>query len=81
MKTAISIPDEVFESAERLAQRLGLARSDLYARAVAQFIAAQDQHSITERLNAVHSESGAGDRPDAWLAAVQARALGRDAEW
>ena len=34
MKTAISIPDEVFRSAERLAQRLGVSRSELYAKAV-----------------------------------------------
>jgi predicted DNA-binding protein len=34
MKTAISLPDEVFESAEQLAKRLGKSRSELYALAI-----------------------------------------------
>ena len=39
MKTAISIPDETFEAAETLAGRLGLSRSELYATAVAEYLA------------------------------------------
>ncbi len=34
MKTAISIPDEIFEQAERLAKTRGWSRSELYANAV-----------------------------------------------
>ena len=38
MKTAISIPDEVFEAADRTAKKLGVSRSELYATAVHEFI-------------------------------------------
>ena len=43
MKTAISIPDPVFRSAERLAARLGLSRSELYCRALKDLLARHDQ--------------------------------------
>ena len=39
MKTAISLPDALFHSAEALAHRLGVSRSKLFANAVAEFIA------------------------------------------
>jgi metal-responsive CopG/Arc/MetJ family transcriptional regulator len=39
MKTAISIPDEVFEEAERLAIELQTSRSQLYSRALQEFVA------------------------------------------
>jgi metal-responsive CopG/Arc/MetJ family transcriptional regulator len=35
MKTAISLPDELFESADALARRMGISRSKLFATAVA----------------------------------------------
>jgi metal-responsive CopG/Arc/MetJ family transcriptional regulator len=38
MKTAISIPDLLFDEAEKLAQRLGMSRSELYAKALAAYI-------------------------------------------
>ena len=38
MKTAISIPDDVFAEAEETAQRLGVSRSGLYTRAIAEFV-------------------------------------------
>lgn len=53
MKTAISLPDEVFESAERLAQRLGKSRSRLYSDAVAAYVARHADGGVTEELNAV----------------------------
>ena len=39
MKTAISIPDNIFESADDLAKRLGLSRSELYVKAIVQYLA------------------------------------------
>jgi metal-responsive CopG/Arc/MetJ family transcriptional regulator len=38
MKTAISIPDQVFKSAEVLASRLGISRSELYAKAIEAYV-------------------------------------------
>jgi len=51
MKTAVSIPDELFREADHLAHRLGISRSELYVRAVAEYIGAHREQSVTERLN------------------------------
>ena len=74
MKTAISLPDALFESAESLAHHLGMSRSQLFANAVAEFIARHDQTMVTERLNAVYANA-ADEQPDLGLAALQARSL------
>ena len=55
MKTAISIPDQVFEAAESLAHRLGVSRSELYAKAVEAFIKQHRNQGVTARLNEVYS--------------------------
>ncbi len=55
MKVALSIPDELFESAETLIKRLGVSRSRLYATALAEFVAKNRGRKITERLNAVYA--------------------------
>jgi predicted transcriptional regulator len=78
MKTAVSIPNPLFEGAERTARRLGLSRSALYARALADFITAQRQQGITEALNAVYAAEPSSLDPA--LAAMQAASLGPD-EW
>ncbi len=55
MKVGISIPDELFESAETLTKRLGVSRSRLYATALAEFVAKHRGRKITERLNSVYA--------------------------
>jgi metal-responsive CopG/Arc/MetJ family transcriptional regulator len=54
MKTAISIPDNIFEEAEKLARRLGISRSELYQRAVARFIEQQSGDVVRGALNRVY---------------------------
>ncbi len=77
MKTAISIPDPIFASAEALASRLGVSRSQLYATALARLIAEHERGQITARLNAVYGDVGAApSKLEAGYAALQARALG-----
>ena len=62
MKTAISLPDEIFSAADQLAGRLGVSRSELYATAVAEFLAKHTDSEVTARLNQVYAEeSGAID--------------------
>jgi metal-responsive CopG/Arc/MetJ family transcriptional regulator len=51
MKTAISVPDEIFEDAEALAARLGKSRSQLYAEAMAEYLTRHDPESVTERMD------------------------------
>ncbi len=56
MKTAISLPDALFKSGDTLAKRLGVSRSELYARALADFVAKHRANQVTQRLNAVYAE-------------------------
>jgi metal-responsive CopG/Arc/MetJ family transcriptional regulator len=51
MKTAISIPDELFETAELLVEKLKISRSKLYARAIAEFVAKYDSDLVTEQMD------------------------------
>jgi metal-responsive CopG/Arc/MetJ family transcriptional regulator len=55
MKTAVSMPDDLFRLAEATARRLRVSRSELYAKAIAEFLKRQDGNAITERLNDVYS--------------------------
>ena len=54
MKTAISLPDELFEAADKLAQAMGLSRSELYRHAIARFLEQHADSRVTERLDAVY---------------------------
>ena len=58
MKTAISIPDDVFEEAERLAAELQTSRSQLYSRALLEFVARHAPDRLTEAMNRVVDEVG-----------------------
>ena len=55
MKTAVSIPDELFSAADSLARRLGMSRSRLFATALAEYLAKHRAAKVTERLNAVYA--------------------------
>lgn len=78
MKTAVSIPDDVFADAERLARRLQTSRSQLYARALAEFVARHDDDRVTALMDQAVRE--AAEEPDAFVRAAAARTL-RQAEW
>ena len=56
MKTAISIPDSVFEAADKFAQRIGISRSQLYSKAVTEYLKEHKNKSITKKLNEVYSK-------------------------
>jgi predicted transcriptional regulator len=58
MKTAVSIPDDVFEDAELLASRLQTSRSQLYARALSEFVDRHDNDRVTAAMNEVIDEVG-----------------------
>jgi metal-responsive CopG/Arc/MetJ family transcriptional regulator len=78
MKTAISLPDDLFESADALAKRLGVSRSELYATAVAEFLAKHQDAKVTERLDEVYGHHPSRlERP---LRRAQRRSL-RPTEW
>jgi predicted transcriptional regulator len=78
MKTAVSIPDELFRQADALAGHLGKSRSELYREALADYVARRDPAAVTSALNELADELAA-DRTDfAERAAHQALA---SAEW
>jgi metal-responsive CopG/Arc/MetJ family transcriptional regulator len=52
MKTAVSIPDSIFETADQLAKELGISRSELYARALEELIRNRKREHITASINA-----------------------------
>jgi metal-responsive CopG/Arc/MetJ family transcriptional regulator len=79
MKTAISLPDDLFASADALASRLGMSRSGLIAAALAEFIAKHRAAKVSERLNAVYSAEES--RVDAAIAAAQRKATRAAKEW
>jgi len=56
MKTAISLPDEIYHSADQLAKRLGMSRSELYAKAVALYISAHQNEAVTEALDKIYAK-------------------------
>lgn len=76
MKTAISIPDDVFESGERLGKRLGISRSRLYATALAEFVALHRGRKLTAQLDAVYGDVDSSLDPH--LRRLQARSLARN---
>lgn len=53
MKTAISIPDDLFEDAERLARTLNKSRSRLYGDAVREYVARHSADQVTQALDQV----------------------------
>jgi len=77
MKTAISLPDDLFRSADTLAGRLGVSRSQLFATALAEYLAKHQAKKITDQLNAVYADHSS--RLDPGLGALQSRTLPRDA--
>ncbi|MBK8804401.1 MAG: hypothetical protein IPN71_20530 [Fibrobacteres bacterium] len=62
MKTAISLPDSVFEAAETMVLARGWTRSRLYAEALRHYLREQDPADITDRLNAVHPPQEASEQ-------------------
>jgi hypothetical protein len=58
IKTAVSIPDDVFEEAERLAAEMQTSRSQLYSRALQEFVARHAPNRLTEAMNRVVDEVG-----------------------
>jgi metal-responsive CopG/Arc/MetJ family transcriptional regulator len=56
MKTAISLPDSVFEEAEALARELGVSRSELYTQALIAHLRKYNRNQILNKLNQVYSQ-------------------------
>ena len=78
MKTAISIPDEVYEGAERLARRTKKSRSRLFSDALKEYLARHAPDEVTEAMNRACAEAGEGRDP--FVSSAARRILERS-EW
>ena len=76
MKTAISIPEKVYKSAEDLANRLGKSRSQLYTQAISSYVEKHNNECVTKKLNEVYALTDS--RLDKSLRKLQARSINRE---
>ncbi len=76
MKTAVSIPDPLFQTVEELCERHRIPRSRFYAMAIKQFADAYRENDITERLNRVYAKESSS--VDSALTRAQIRALTKE---
>ena len=79
MKTAVSIPDDVFERAEAWARRAGQSRSEVYSRALREYVSRHSPDEVTAAMNAV-CDAVAAEPKDPFLIAASRRIL-RRTEW
>jgi len=78
MKTAVSIPDDIFRAADRLARRTKRSRSRLFSDALREYLARHTAERVTEAMDRACQE--AGDTIDSFVAAAARRTLERS-EW
>jgi metal-responsive CopG/Arc/MetJ family transcriptional regulator len=78
MKTAISIPDDIFASAERLARRTKRSRSQLFSDALKEYLARHGNDEVTESMDRVCLDIGV--QPAAFVSSSARRVLKRT-EW
>lgn len=78
MKTAVSVPDAVFERAEKLARRMRKSRSQLYSDALGEYVARHDRATVTAALDALYEgEDSGSDR----FVRESARRVLRSTDW
>lgn len=78
MKTAVSIPDELFEEADRLARTTRKSRSQVFSEALREYLARHASDEVTEAMDRVVGEVG---QPEGGFAAVAARRTLAKTEW
>ena len=79
MKTAISLPEDLYRGAERYAKRTRKSRSQLYAEALSEYLARHAPDEVTEDMNMVVEQLG-GVPPDPFAAGAARRVL-KAVEW
>jgi metal-responsive CopG/Arc/MetJ family transcriptional regulator len=78
MKTAVSIPDEVFEKVEKLAKRARKSRSEVFSAALREYVARHAPDEVTESINRVCD--GIGNQDDVFVRTAARRILEKT-EW
>lgn len=75
MKVTVSVPDDVFQKAEALARRTKRSRSEVYSRALAEYVARHAPDRVTEAMDRAVDE--VGDRPERFAQTTSRRVLKR----
>jgi predicted transcriptional regulator len=78
MKVAVSVPDDVFEEAEQLARRMKRSRSEVYSRALAEYVARHAPDRVTEAMDRALAEIG--EPADHFVHTASRRVL-RHSDW
>jgi len=78
MKTDISIPNPVYQAAEKLAKELGISLSELYSAALTAYVSEHKRQSVTEKLNEVYKTEASSIEPE--LVEIQVVAVGNE-QW
>ncbi len=78
MKTAVSIPDEVFEKVERFARRAKRSRSEVFSAALKEYIARHSPDEVTAAIN--QAIENIADQRDEFVSAAARRVLEKT-EW
>lgn len=79
MKTAVSVPDDLFAKADRLARRSHRSRSEVYSAALREYVARHAPDEVTAGIDAVLADVGV-DEPDPFVSAASCRTLA-GTEW
>jgi len=76
MKPEISVPNPIYEAAERLAEELGMSLSEFYVAALAAYVATYQNGDITKRLDEVYTKEVSTLEPE--LVAIQIASIGEE---
>lgn len=79
MKTAVSVPDELFARAEALSAELNVSRSELFARALREFVERFSTRQLTQQMNEVCDRLGDDNTLDEGVKAARRKVLSREA--
>ena len=81
MKVAVSVPDDVYADADRLAQRLNKSRSAIYSAAVEAFVRKHSDEAFIVQTNAVLAEIGEADDDERKVLRRAAKRFAERNEW
>ena len=77
MKVAVSVPEKIYEAAERLAKQRCVPRSQIFAEALSAYVESRSAEAITSKLNEVYGQEASSI--DAGLAQAQHESLNHEA--
>lgn len=60
MKVAVSVPDPIFDAAERIARQRQVPRSQLFAEALQEYVSRHGAEAITAKLNEIYAVEDSG---------------------